>query len=107
MSTTLTDSPATPEAATTPSASPAEEAPVGTPVPGSDGLLLEIDGKIVPNYAATLIQFEDGDVVQGTVVRIDRDEGTHAVAHVCFSGEMCRPHMRPDASYFGAAAPKL
>ncbi|MFY9488925.1 MAG: 30S ribosomal protein S1 [Solirubrobacterales bacterium] len=46
----------------------------GTEVPGSDGLLLEVDGKIVPNYAATLIAFEDGDVVQGEVVRIDRDE---------------------------------
>ncbi|MBI2691428.1 MAG: 30S ribosomal protein S1 [Solirubrobacterales bacterium] len=43
-------------------------------VPGSDGLLLEVDGKIVPNYAATLVNFEDGDVVQGTVVQIDRDE---------------------------------
>jgi small subunit ribosomal protein S1 len=43
-------------------------------VPGSDGLLLEIDGQIVPNYAATIVQFEDGDVVQGKVVRIDRDE---------------------------------
>jgi small subunit ribosomal protein S1 len=47
---------------------------VGTEVPGSDGLLLEIDGKIVPNYEATLIAFEDGDVVQGEVVQIDRDE---------------------------------
>ncbi|MFY9264499.1 MAG: 30S ribosomal protein S1 [Solirubrobacterales bacterium] len=46
----------------------------GTEVPGSDGLLLEIDGKIVPNYEATLVAFEDGDVVQGEVVRIDRDE---------------------------------
>jgi small subunit ribosomal protein S1 len=48
--------------------------PVGIEVPGSDGLLLEIDGKIVPNYEATLIAFEDGDVVQGEVVQIDRDE---------------------------------
>lgn len=46
----------------------------GTEVPGSDGLLIEVDGKIVPNYEATLIAFEDGDVVQGEVVRIDRDE---------------------------------
>jgi small subunit ribosomal protein S1 len=36
--------------------------------------LLEIDGKIVPNYEATLVTFDDGDVVQGKVVRIDRDE---------------------------------
>ena len=58
MSTTITETPA----------------PVGIEVPGSDGLLLEIDGKIVPNYEATLIAFEDGDVVQGEVVQIDRDE---------------------------------
>src|SRR5665647_1053627 len=46
----------------------------GIEVPGSDGLLLERDGQIVPNYEATLVLFEDGDVMQGTVVRIDRDE---------------------------------
>jgi small subunit ribosomal protein S1 len=43
-------------------------------VEGSDGLLLEIDGKIVPNYDATLVPFEEGDVVTGNVVRIDKDE---------------------------------
>ncbi len=43
-------------------------------VDGSDGLLLEIDGKIVPNYDATLQPFEEGDVVTGHVVRIDKDE---------------------------------
>jgi small subunit ribosomal protein S1 len=37
-------------------------------------LLLEIDGKIVPNYAATMVSFEEGDVVKGRVVRIDKDE---------------------------------
>ena len=45
-----------------------------TPVEGSDGLLLEIDGKIVPNYAATMVSFDEGDVVNGKVVRIDKDE---------------------------------
>src|SRR3712207_4323595 len=45
-----------------------------TPVEGSDGLLLEIDGQIVPNYDATLVPFEEGDVVSGKVVRIDQDE---------------------------------
>jgi small subunit ribosomal protein S1 len=45
-----------------------------TPVEGSDGLLLEIDGQIVPNYDATLVPFEEGDVVSGRVVRIDKDE---------------------------------
>jgi small subunit ribosomal protein S1 len=43
-------------------------------VEGSDGLLIEVDGQIVPNYDATLVPFEDGDVVSGKVVRIDQDE---------------------------------
>jgi small subunit ribosomal protein S1 len=43
-------------------------------VEGSDGLLLEIDGQIVPNYDATITPFEEGDVVTGQVVRIDKDE---------------------------------
>src|SRR5438067_13177127 len=43
-------------------------------VEGSDGMLLEIDGRIVPNYDATIVPFEEGDVVTGKVVRIDRDE---------------------------------
>jgi small subunit ribosomal protein S1 len=43
-------------------------------VEGSDGLLLEIDGQIVPNYDATLVPFDEGDVVSGKVVRIDQDE---------------------------------
>ena len=50
-------------------------APEGaTPVEGSDGLLLELDGKIFPNYDATITHFEEGEVVTGTVVRIDKDE---------------------------------
>src|SRR5213078_498444 len=43
-------------------------------VEGSDGLLLEIDGQIVPNYDATFAPFEEGEVVSGEVVRIDKDE---------------------------------
>jgi small subunit ribosomal protein S1 len=43
-------------------------------VEGSNGLLLQIDGKIVPNYAATMVSFDEGDVVNGKVVRIDKDE---------------------------------
>jgi len=43
-------------------------------VEGSDGLLLEVDGQIVPNYDATLIAFDEGDVLTGRVVRIDKDE---------------------------------
>ena len=49
-------------------------APTGSPVEGSNGLLVEIDGKIVPNYAATMVSFDEGDVVKGKVVRIDKDE---------------------------------
>jgi small subunit ribosomal protein S1 len=49
-------------------------APTGTPIEGSNGLLVEIDGKIVPNYAATMVSFDEGDVVNGRVVRIDKDE---------------------------------
>jgi small subunit ribosomal protein S1 len=43
-------------------------------VDGSDGLLIEVDGRIVPNYDATLRPIEEGEVVSGTVVRIDNDE---------------------------------
>ena len=43
-------------------------------VEGSDGLLIEIDGQILPNYDATIVPFEEGDVVTGKVVRIDKDE---------------------------------
>jgi small subunit ribosomal protein S1 len=45
-----------------------------TVVEGTDGLILEIDGKQVPNYDATFVPFEEGDVVTGKVVRIDNDE---------------------------------
>jgi small subunit ribosomal protein S1 len=50
------------------------ENPTAKIVEGSDGLLLEIDGQIVPNYDATLRPFEEGEVVTGHVVRIDHDE---------------------------------
>src|SRR3712207_9469070 len=43
-------------------------------VEGSNGLLLEVDGRILPNYDATIVPFDEGDVVTGRVVRIDRDE---------------------------------
>ncbi|WP_093118873.1 30S ribosomal protein S1 [Thermoleophilum album] len=36
--------------------------------------MLEIDGRIIPNYDATIIPFDEGDVVTGRVVRIDQDE---------------------------------
>ena len=43
-------------------------------VDGSNGLLLEVDGQIVPNYDATFRAIEEGEVVTGHVVRIDKDE---------------------------------
>src|SRR5436189_3290922 len=43
-------------------------------VDGSDGLLLEVDGQVVPNYEATFRTIEEGEVVTGRVVRIDNDE---------------------------------
>ncbi len=51
-----------------------EAAPEAKVVEGSNGLLLEIDGQIVPNYDATFNPFEEGEVVTGIVVRIDNDE---------------------------------
>jgi len=53
---------------------PATPASEGTPVEGSGGLLLQVNGHVVPNYAATMVSFEEGDVVNGKVVRIDKDE---------------------------------
>src|SRR3954454_6852132 len=53
---------------------PATDQPNAKIVEGSDGLLLEVDGRIVPNYDATLVEFDEGDVVTGHVVRIDNDE---------------------------------
>ncbi len=43
-------------------------------VEGSDGYLKEVDGEIVPNYDATINIFNEGDIVTGLVVRIDKDE---------------------------------
>jgi small subunit ribosomal protein S1 len=53
---------------------PTADQPNAKVVEGSNGLLLEIDGQIVPNYDATLHPFAEGDVVTGHVVRIDNDE---------------------------------
>ncbi len=50
------------------------ENPQARVVEGSNGLLLEIDGQIVPNYDATFRAIEEGEVVTGHVVRIDKDE---------------------------------
>ena len=36
--------------------------------------MIEVDGQLIPNYDATMVSFEEGDVVTGKVVRIDKDE---------------------------------
>src|ERR1700735_5012433 len=59
---------------TTTTLTPPAEQPNAKVVEGSDGLLLEIDGQIVPNYDATVHPFQEGDVVSGRVVGIDNDE---------------------------------
>jgi small subunit ribosomal protein S1 len=40
----------------------------------SNDFMIEVDGKLVPNYDATMVSFKEGDVVSGKVVRIDQDE---------------------------------
>jgi small subunit ribosomal protein S1 len=57
---------------TTTEAAP-ESPPEATSLSAND-LMVEVDGKLVPNYDATIKPFEEGDVVSGEVVRIDKDE---------------------------------
>jgi small subunit ribosomal protein S1 len=65
--TTANPETATPEAA--------EQTPTaGNGAATSDNFLIEVDGKLVPNYDATIHPFSEGDVVSGKVVRIDQDE---------------------------------
>src|ERR1700751_3546881 len=59
---------------TTTTLNPAADQSNAKVVEGSNGLLLEIDGRIVPNYDATVHPFQEGDVVTGQVVRIDKEE---------------------------------
>ena len=40
----------------------------------TDDWMIEVDGKLVPDYDRTLTDFSEGDVVTGTVVRVDKDE---------------------------------
>ena len=62
----------------TDAATEAPPAPPAAPAPttngGSSDLLIEVDGRLVPNYDATIKPFDEGDVVSGEVVRIDKDE---------------------------------
>ncbi len=43
-------------------------------VEGSDGLIKLVDGKEEPNYDVTINIFQEGDIVSGEVVRVDKDE---------------------------------
>jgi len=36
--------------------------------------MIEVDGEMIPDYDRTLTNFSEGDVVTGTVVRVDKDE---------------------------------
>src|SRR3954465_9485247 len=36
--------------------------------------MIEVDGKLVPDYDRPMTNFSEGDVVTGTVVRVDKDE---------------------------------
>jgi len=60
---------------TTEAAPEAAQAPPAQATNGAPGnLMIEQDGKLVPNYEATIKPFSEGDVVSGEVVRIDKDE---------------------------------
>ena len=39
-----------------------------------DGYVRDENGNLIPDYEMTIKLFDDGDIVSGTVVRIDRDE---------------------------------
>src|SRR4249919_1036145 len=39
-----------------------------------DTWMIEVDGVLVPDYDRTITEFSEGDVVTGTVVRVDKDE---------------------------------
>jgi len=61
-----------------------EAAPESTqqaPAVGPDDFMVEVDGKLVPNYDATIKPFQEGDVVSGEVVRIDKDEVLVDIGH--------------------------
>ena len=56
-------------------AAPAEPIDLATPIHPLDGPeYIEVDGEMVPNYDITIPDFSEGDVVNGRVVRIDKDE---------------------------------
>ena len=64
---------ATPAEAETATA-PAEPTEMPPPRALDGPEFIEVDGEMIPNYDATIPEFEEGDVVSGHVVRIDKDE---------------------------------
>jgi small subunit ribosomal protein S1 len=64
----------TTEAAAEDSEASAPAPPASTAGGATNDFMVEEDGRLVPNYAATIKPFEEGDVVSGDVVRIDKDE---------------------------------
>src|SRR5918999_270294 len=44
-------------------------------VEGSDGLLLEVDGQVIPNYDATISPFEEGEEVDALVLTKEDQDG--------------------------------
>ena len=73
MSTETTTEPAPVAESETPSAP--EAAPTPPPPRTLDGPeYIEVDGEMIPNYDLTIPDFEEGDVVSGFVVRVDKDE---------------------------------
>ncbi len=74
---TDTETIAPPDEAQEAEAATSADAPPVTPPPPRtlDGPeYIEVDGEMIPNYDATIPDFEEGDVVTGFVVRVDKDE---------------------------------
>ena len=60
------------------------EVDLDTPVRTLDGPeYIEVDGQMVPNYDPTIPIFSEGDVVNGRVVRIDKDEVLVDIGYKC------------------------
>ena len=53
---------------------PPQAAPETPQLQTLNDFMIEVDGQLIPNYDATMVSFEEGDVVTGKVVRIDKDE---------------------------------
>ncbi len=73
-----------------------------TPVRTLDGPeYIEVDGQMVPNYDLTIPIFSEGDVVNGRVVRVDKDEvlvdiGYKSEGVIPLSELSIRKSVRPD-----------